>query len=119
MGIFDFLRIPEKQPDPAGDGIASLVIKGPAYLRNLLQPVVQQISGLPKFSRDRQFMGKLVSDGDSRFSLTFYGDLSPDGLIIDQDQTPLKLIATGENSGEEVVLFDKACHGWEGSIAGA
>ncbi|RZM10798.1 MAG: hypothetical protein EOO88_47725 [Pedobacter sp.] len=119
MRFFDFLKNRKPKVGSEDKSAERLYIKGPAYIRTLLRPINYRVPGLPKFDPKIQFVGKLATEADQTFSLKYHGELSTGGLIIDAGNNPLKLIAVGGISGEEILLFDKSIHGWNGLIRGA
>ena len=118
MGFFDFLINRKPKVGSEDKSAEPLHIKGPAYIRTLLRPINYRVPGLPKFDPKIQFVGKLATEADQTFSLKYHGELSTSGLIIDAGNIPLKVIAVGGISGQEIVLFDKSIHGWNGFIRG-
>lgn len=121
MGLFNFFK--RKQPDwPAGTALPSpLTAQGPMYLRPYLTLLEEDMKSFYKIRYPNvEWIGQLVSSTGNRwFTIKYYGELLDKATIVNANlrQWPMKVVAVDDQSGEEIVLFDKAVHGFEGFIA--
>ncbi|MDP4265645.1 MAG: hypothetical protein Q8941_24205 [Bacteroidota bacterium] len=116
MGLFNlFKKKVDKQDQPLQD---ILKLQGPKYLRKHLTPLTSDIVDNFKIKLPgTQWIGQLISTTQNRhFQIKYYGDLMNDETIIDTDKGVQRLIAVDTDSNEEILLFDKMLHGWDGFI---
>jgi hypothetical protein len=116
MGLFNlFKKKDNKQGQIQQD---SLKLQGPKYLRKHLTPLSADIVGEFKIKQPNiQWIGQLISTTQNRhFEVKYYGDLMNDKTIIAADKGVQKLIAIDPDSKEDILLFDKMLHGWDGLI---
>lgn len=117
MGLFDFLK--NKKPGEAVAKTHNLLIRGPRYLRPHLTAPDNDIAAALRLpvQHDVQWSGQLISSRRDRFfDIHYFGDLINDETIVDTCDIVQKIIAVNPIDGQEIILFDKACHGWEGFI---
>lgn len=115
MSIFDFLK-GRTQPQQAK---SLLKIQGPKYLRaNLSTPdpvLLKNLNIDPKC----QWIGQLTSSSGNLFRIKYFGELMDNEIIISEEDMAQKVVIIPKNSAEQILLFDKSIHGWEGFICGA
>lgn len=116
MGLFNFFQKKDNKQKQGQQG--SLKLQGPKYLREQLTPLTSDILGNFKNKYpDVQWIGQLISTGQNRrFRIKYYGDLMNDETIIDSDKGVQQIIAVDIESNEEILLFDKMIHGWNGFV---
>lgn len=111
MSIFDFHK-----------HNLSLPVKGPEYLRNNLTRPGDEFSGILKEQEGKgHWFGQLIStDGERKFQLHYDGWLDEGNTTIaPATDDVLKLVAIPANTGEEILVFDKALYGWDGFVENA
>lgn len=116
MGLFNlFNKKTDKQDQSPQD---SLKLQGPKYLRDHLTPLAtDNVSNVKIKDADVQWIGQLKSTGQNRrFQIKYYGDLLNNETIIDNHEGVQQIVAVATDSNEEILLFDKMLHGWEGFI---
>jgi len=118
MGLFNFFKKQDKQ-DQTPQG--TLMLQGPKYLRkNLAIPTPDLIDIVKIKYPDIQWIGQLITSTQNRhFKIQYYGDLMNNETIIGSDKGVQRLIAIDSSTDEEILLFDKTVHGWEGFITDA
>ncbi len=116
MGVFDLFK--KKNNNISKNPEQSLKLQGPKYLRHYLTPLTSEIADNFKTAYpDVQWIGQLISSTKNRFfQIKYYGDLINDETIIDSEKGVLKAVINDSSTGEEILLFDKMLHGWEGFI---
>jgi hypothetical protein len=109
MGLFNFFKKQVKQD--------RLLIQGPKYLRNNLTTPTPDLIDTIKIQPAIEWMGQLISSTQNRFfKIRYYGDLLDNETIVSEDDNPQRVIAIDVDTNEEILVFDKALHGWDGFI---
>lgn len=118
MGLFDFLKSKQQPTEESPTPQPALMMQGPAYLRPYLKPLDADLHKLLRIqTRNHEWVGQLVSGNNNCFfSIRFFGNLLSGSLIVSKDRKPQKTIAVVSDTQEEILLFDKALHGWDGFI---
>jgi hypothetical protein len=116
MGLFNIFQKKDKKQERGKQD--SLKLQGPKYLRDYLTPLTSEIVGNFKIKNPNvQWIGQLISTGQNRhFQIKYYGDIMNDETIIDTDKGVQQIIAVDIDSNEEILLFDKMIHGWNGFV---
>ena len=119
MGLFSLFR--KKGGKQENDQSTLLKLQGPKYLKEHLAIPSDEIKAQIRISNPEvQWMGQLVSAaGNREFQIKYYGDLMNEETIIDTDNGVQRVIAIDTKSNEEILLFDKMLHGWDGFITNA
>lgn len=107
--------MPNDQP-----GKPSLVLQGPKYLRPFLTNLDADLAAkFPVKYPGTIWRGQLVSSSQNKlFKIKFYGDEFKDGCIAATEEAGQIVIAVDPVSNEEILLFDKARHGWDAFHSG-
>jgi len=116
MGLFNLFKKKDDKQDQSQEN--SLRLQGPKYLRDHLTSLTADIISSFKIKHPNvQWLGQLTSTKQNRrFQIKYYGDLLNDETIIDTDKGVQQLIAVDTDTNEEILLFDKMIHGWDGFI---
>lgn len=117
MGLFDFFK-KGSEPQPVRP---ILKLQGPKYLRNHLSVPAAGMGSTVKIQYpDIQWLGQLVSQLQNRFfQIRYYGKLLDNETITDTEEGVLRVVAINPDSKEEILLFDKMLHGFDGFISNA
>jgi hypothetical protein len=118
MSLFDFFKKKENVDISWKPKVEILVYdseknykkKGPCYLENFTEDYDSVYSSFYEWKRNI-----IASNGNSKFKIKYYGKPhnSYKNLIVRTDFAPSLVIAVEPNSGEEIVLFDGCCHGYD------
>jgi hypothetical protein len=113
MGIFDLFK---KRSDPEPED--GLKLLGPKYLRDYLTIASPDMADLVRISHPNiQWLGQLqTSSGNGDFKIKYFGDLLSGVTVIDKNEKPFSVVAVDPMTKEEIVVFDKQLHGWDGFI---
>lgn len=116
MRLFNIFQKKDKKQEQ--DQQDFLKLQGPKYLREYLTPLTSEIVGHFKINYpDVQWIGQLISTAQNRhFQIKYYGDIMNDETIIDTDKGVLQIIAVDNDTNNEILLFDKMIHGWNGFV---
>ena len=121
MGLMDFFK--KKQFAKPQEQTASLtmILQGPRYLRSYLTVPDLDIADKAKIEDPYiEWIGQLVSITQNRqFTIRYYGDLINEEIIVADKDAGQKIVAIDIKTNEEILLFDKTLHGWDGFITGA
>lgn len=100
--------------------VPKLAIQGPCYLRShLTVPDVEIADAFKVKDPGISWVGQLISTNQNRrFSIRYYGNLMAGETIVAEEEIVQKVVAVDIETNEEILLFDKALHGWDGFIAG-
>ena len=118
MGLFNIFNKKDNRQDQKSQ--STLVkLQGPKYLRKHLAPPTPDIEGKVKIKLPGiQWIGQLISSTQNRhFQIKYYGDLINGETIIDTNKGVQRIVAVDAKSNEEILLFDKMLHGWDGFIS--
>jgi hypothetical protein len=119
MGLFNLFNKKDNRQDQTQSQPNLLKLQGPKYLRKNLAPPTSDIAGKVKITLPGvQWIGQLISTAQNRrFQIKYYGDLKNRETITDTGKAVQRIIAVDPDSNEEIVLFDKMYHGWDGFIS--
>lgn len=119
MRLFNLFKKKDKKLDKNPEEF--LKLQGPKYLRKYLTPLSSDIVDSFKIKYpDVQWVGQLISSTQNRlFQIKYHGDLMNDETIIDSEKGILQVIIVDTATSEEILLFDKMLHGWDGFICNA
>jgi len=115
MGIFNFGK-KEKADKPLN---STFLLQGPGYLRKNLDKLDPDLINKIRIKNASiQWAGQLKSsEGNSYFQIRYFGELLGNATIVStREGIPQRLMAIDSNGKEEILLFDKAFHGWEGYV---
>lgn len=98
----------------------SLILQGPKYLRPVLTNLDADLAAkFPVKYPGIMWRGQLVSSSQNKlFKIKFYGNEFKDGCIASTEEAAQIVIAVDPVSNEEILIFDKARHGWDAFHSG-
>jgi len=106
MGIFDIFK------KKKGSSMITTEngISGPTFLENNVENIIN-----PEKLHSHEWRRKLKSkSGGNMFKIKYYGELHSKykNLIVQTEFAPSRIIAVDISNGEEFLLFDGCCHGY-------
>jgi hypothetical protein len=120
MGIFNFLfgkrKYDDYLPPDKLDLFNSLKLLGPKYLRKHLTTPLPELASASKIKHsDIEWVGQLISSSQNiYFEIKYYGDIMNREYIAYCKEGVAKVVAVDTKTKEEILLFDKAYHGYDG-----
>ncbi len=118
MGLFDFFKKKQDTSSKIPSIQISLKLQGPKFLRrNLATPDPDVANKVIIEDPNIQWFGQLISTtGNKKFQIRYFGNLMEGETITDTIEAVQKTIAIDIVTKEEILLFDKMLHGWDGFI---